>query len=174
MTIPLAPTVVEVAYYTGFAVLRDKIMVLHRKQIEKEKVSGKGDDLTLQKLAIHHTAIGYTYLLWWYATMAGSGTDQDIAFWKTEYDYDEIKACMTEWGIELDTVLDAILGITNNGSSSIPSITGSSGIIIPGPFKSDYIAGINGVLIGQTYQLSADNVYGMKEGALTVRVGNSN
>lgn len=171
MNIPIGPGLVEIAYFNAFSVLRDKIMVLHRKQIEKEKISGKGDDLIIHKLAIHHSAIAYVYLLWWFTGMAGSGEDQDIEYWKTEYDYNELKICFSNWNIDLDSVLDGIMETDGGTDVVIPEIPGGGYLR---PFKSDLIAGINGVGMFKAYYLSDDNVYGMAEGTLRVRVGNSN
>lgn len=171
MTIPLGPGLVEIAYYNAFSVLRDKIMVLHRKQIQKEKITGEGDELTIHKLAIHHSAVAYVYLLWWFAGMSGAGEDQDIDYWKEEYDYDELKRCFSNWNIDLDALLDGVNETDGGTDVTIPEIPSSG---YPGPYKSDLIAGVNGVQMFRLYYLSEDNVYGMPEGTPKIRVGNSN
>lgn len=65
-----------------------------------------------------------------------------------------------EDAISLAVVIDYLLGNIGSGGTDLSSLD---------EYESDAAAGSGGVAIGQPYQLSAANIYGMKWGTIVIR-----
>lgn len=166
MVIPINAPAVNVTYYHAFNAIKSNLDKYMTKIINQEKVSGVAKPDTIHRATLMTATASYVYLLWWYVNMSGS--EEDIDYWKEELDYTEFKKCLARYDVNLDTITNAIFQITPTSSTTVIIGTPvSSGY--PGPYPSDMVAGANGVAIGQAYELSADNIYGKKEGDITIR-----
>jgi hypothetical protein len=155
---------VNLAYAEAFKLTNASVMKEARKQISEEGIKGKA---SFWKVQLYNYVTGYMYLLWWSVNKAGY-VNTSLEYWKEKYSYTKIKNCLKSWNIDLDLLVNSYFNI------STPT---TGGLIITIPvvvgvkfFPSDVMAAAGGVLIGQTYALSADNEFGMPEGMEKIRI----